>query len=327
MVDRDFIQNLWIEKVPTNEKINIYINIPFCYSQCRYCLYQGNLNSYEYRAKYFEDYLIPNISYYTDLFKRYEINCIYIGGGTPNTMPIEYFIRLKYIMGNLWDKAKTRIIEINPAYADIAWLKELTELNFTLITFGIQTFDKDTLIRMKRRYVSPDDVHKLINVIRDNNITKYISLDIMAYIQSYSISDLTNYLTQDIERALVLDVDFITVYPELNLINVDNKAAQTFANFIKAYKYDGCYSDISEQLEVNPRLIVRFIKDKYDYNFFYNNILNYYADDFPTATINVIGFGDLNSKHEVFSYSPDRFLYIERYQENKIPEYDILYYK
>lgn len=324
-VDGSVIRNLWIEKVPTDEEINIYINSPFCYCKCRYCLYQGNLADQKTVDAFADSYLVPNLLQFKQLLTRYKkVNTVYFGGGTPNKMAIESLRLIIGVLGESFASAKARVIELNPSYLTDVYIDEINKLGFTLVTLGVQTFDVPTLIKMKRLPVNFDRINDIITRLK-NGGTRYVSLDIMAFLQTYSIRDI-NDLEEDLKKAFQLDIDFVTVYPELNLINLDKKCGDVFKSFIKQYYSEWGYPDDTTFVN-NPRLIVRYINNKHDYDFFLNTVLPYYENDFPYATMNIIGFGDFYSKQEVLSYSPGRFFYAEKYRPYSLPEYKIYYLK
>ena len=96
------------------KKIGVYIHIPFCKSKCYYC----DFNSYLGKECLLENYIKAvkkEIEEY-DL-KQYEIETIYIGGGTPS------YINEKYIEVILKDidisKAKELTIEVNPRNSNL----------------------------------------------------------------------------------------------------------------------------------------------------------------------------------------------------------------
>ena len=91
------------------KKLGIYIHVPFCKSKCYYC----DFNSYSNKECLIENYfraIEKEIEEYN--LEQYEIETIYIGGGTPS------YINEKYIEKILKDmdtsKSKEITIEINP---------------------------------------------------------------------------------------------------------------------------------------------------------------------------------------------------------------------
>lgn len=323
-LNNDTVKQLWITMVPETEQLNIYINAPFCFCQCRYCLYRGHQADANTIENYYKQYLIPQLYEYRDLFQRYPIGTVYFGGGTPNTMSIDILKEIIHTLGDAYTNAHARIIEINPAFVSNEYIEKVAKLDFTLVTFGVQTFDKGAIIKHRRGYVSPERIKELTAIIKNSGA--WVSLDIMAYLQTYYNSDLENYLASDINLSFTSDIDFITIYPELNLVNIDESAKQHFVDFIQKFIVDtqlNIYADDCVFTD-NPRLIVRLIRSKHLYTKFMQDILPYYEDDFPYARINIIGFGDYHSSQEVISYSPRRFCYAEKYMDGQ-PQYDLKY--
>lgn len=316
IINKEQAKNIWINNL-NGENLNIYINSPFCFSKCRYCLYQGKQNaSTNIKNKFFEEYLPKELEYFEDVFNcTNEITTVYFGGGTPNCMTIEQLNRIttKSALSQTFSRSKNRIIEINPAFCNKKYIKELCQLGFTLITFGIQSFSKQALDFQKRPYCDALKIKEFISLCNEYGV--YTSIDLMAYIFSYTNKDL-GILKNDIEIALNTNPTFVTIYPELNLINIDKKIHEDYNNFMKnlviSPEIKNYYSDnIVFDMNIDERSICRLINNEYDLQFFRSNILPYYENDFPYAAMNIIGFGDYDCKQKVISYMPKKFMYHE----------------
>lgn len=96
------------------KKMSVYIHIPFCKSKCYYC----DFNSYSNKDCLIENY-IRTVKKEIDEYnlKQYEIETVYIGGGTPS------YINEKYIEEILKDinlsNSKEITIEVNPRNSDL----------------------------------------------------------------------------------------------------------------------------------------------------------------------------------------------------------------
>lgn len=94
--------------------MSVYIHIPFCKSKCYYC----DFNSYSNKDCLIENY-IRTVKKEIDEYnlKQYEIETVYIGGGTPS------YINEKYIEEILKDinlsNSKEITIEVNPRNSDL----------------------------------------------------------------------------------------------------------------------------------------------------------------------------------------------------------------
>ena len=91
------------------KNLGLYIHIPFCKSKCYYC----DFNSYSNKDCLIDNYINAvkkEIEEYN--LKQYEIETIYIGGGTPsyiNEKNIEDILKNVDI-----SKAKEVTLEVNP---------------------------------------------------------------------------------------------------------------------------------------------------------------------------------------------------------------------
>lgn len=91
------------------KNLGLYIHIPFCKSKCYYC----DFNSYSNKDCLIYNYIKAvkkEIEEYN--LKQYEIETIYIGGGTPSYINEKY---IEDILKNIdISKAKEVTIEVNP---------------------------------------------------------------------------------------------------------------------------------------------------------------------------------------------------------------------
>src|SRR5688500_18309821 len=72
---------------------------------------------------------------------------IFFGGGTPSLLPIDAMRRLIVGLKDRFDFTTVEewTIEINPATADLDYLKVLRELGVDRLSFGAQSFDRAEL--------------------------------------------------------------------------------------------------------------------------------------------------------------------------------------
>lgn len=329
MADYNIIEKLWNKT--DNEELSVYVHTPFCGCECKYCLYTGKLNASETEKKYFAEVLKRSLNRFKDVISKKHVKTLYFGGGTPNAYPLEM---LKDVYSTAFKicNAENVILELNPALLTEEKLKEIIEWRMTLITFGVQSFSSSALKKQNRPYIDEKKIKKYIELCHEKGIK--VSLDIMCYIDTYTSKDIALF-EEDIAKALRTGADFITVYPEVNLIKKDEKMAKEFSDYIKKKikeGYKGYYIDVAQQqnteekceIRLNPALVYRIINNKYDYETFCNSILPYYENDFGEAIHNIMGFGDKECSQHVVSYSPKKFMYIEHFGYPE-PSYDIQY--
>ena len=189
------------------KRIGVYIHIPFCKSKCRYC----SFNSYAGKDNLKEDYLssiCKEIELYKDILKNYEIDTIYIGGGTPSNMPKG---AIATIISEL--KEKTNIIEdaeisieVNPNAIDYMKAVEYKNCGINRISIGLQSTKKNCLNAIGRTHTL-DDYVKCVNLLKDCGFEN-INTDLMIGLPIQRLSD--------VKRSLGLVVKFgvthISVY-------------------------------------------------------------------------------------------------------------------
>lgn len=141
---------------------SLYIHIPFCTSRCRYCNF------------YFETGWSPRIMqrtlegilqesrrhYHPGFFSARQLKTIYIGGGTPSTVPPDQFDSfLRQLTENLrrtdpsWNPGHLRefCVECNPESLSQALLEVLHNHGVSRISLGVQCFQDDLLHTLGRR--------------------------------------------------------------------------------------------------------------------------------------------------------------------------------
>ena len=68
----------------------LYIHIPFCKTLCAFCDFPKRINQKEETIKNYLNKLIKEI----ETLEEVDINTIYIGGGTPNSLSLEHLEEL-----------------------------------------------------------------------------------------------------------------------------------------------------------------------------------------------------------------------------------------
>lgn len=320
------IRDLWL-KTLENEDYELYLHSPFCVKECKYCVYTGKLvtdKDYKdvYRT-YIDQYLPEAINNYRDILSIKPANNLYFGGGTPNLFKPEDIGKTLKLIPN-YDSIKNKLADIHPTYLNDKTLYKFIDLGFTTLCFGVQSFDLETLSKNNRDPVKLDRLKEIIKICRDNNV--YTSIDLMCYLNHYDINDL-RILKSDLDIAIELGLDFIAINPNLHFILHEEMFSRAFEDFMDQYTSYTDYiseKELSGSTNLNERSIYRIVKKDVK-DIYRENILNYFADDFPLANNNIIGIGDLNNPHSTMSYIHKKLYYIER-NINNHPFYDIQYY-
>ena len=181
----------------------LYIHIPFCKTICSYCDFPKRLAD----SKLFETYLnrlIEEIKSYKNELN--DIISVYIGGGTPNVLPLNLLKRLFDEIKIYLDNSKENTIELNPELVTNELCELLNEYKFNRVSLGIQSFEPDS-IKLLNRHHTQNDIMNAFSYLRANNITN-INCDLMFGMPNTSLNNVKN----DIEYVLSYNPTHISYY-------------------------------------------------------------------------------------------------------------------
>ncbi len=138
-----------------DETLGIYVHIPFCASKCGYCDFYSCPDSGQMMDKY-QQALLTHIRESLPQIRRYYIDTVYIGGGTPSYYGAD---RLCEILEEL--KSSGRLlrnseitVEMNPDSMRLNELKLLRKEGVNRISMGVQSANDDVLHIIGRRHTS-----------------------------------------------------------------------------------------------------------------------------------------------------------------------------
>ncbi len=181
----------------------LYIHIPFCDSKCFYCAFNSYTNKNHLKSSYFEALKIDFLSQKKD---RNYFHSIFIGGGTPSTMNLEFYDSLFKLISPYINNQTEITIEANPNSTNINWLKYLKNLGINRISFGVQSFDEEKLKFLGRNHSPQNAINSIENAHKVG--FENINLDLI-----YSTKlDNKTLLKKDLEIALSLDTTHISAY-------------------------------------------------------------------------------------------------------------------
>jgi len=138
----------------------LYIHIPFCDSKCNYCAFNSYTNLNHLKKDYINA-VIAQLKHDIEKFEIKEFETVFIGGGTPSTMSIEFYEKLFKFLEPFLKNTKEITIEANPNVKK-EWLNGIK--NFTnRISFGVQSFNEEKLKFLNRNHSS----HQAIKTIEN----------------------------------------------------------------------------------------------------------------------------------------------------------------
>jgi oxygen-independent coproporphyrinogen-3 oxidase len=178
----------------------LYIHIPFCDSKCFYCAFNSYTNLNHLKKEYFDA-----IKKQLQTIKKQNFYTVFIGGGTPSTMPIEFYEKLFNFLAPFIKNTKEISIEANPN-TSYEWLKGIRNLGVNRISFGVQSFNNEKLKFLNRNHSKT----QAIKAIEDAKKAGFdnINLDLI-----YSTAmDNKKLLENDLKTAFSLPITHLSAY-------------------------------------------------------------------------------------------------------------------
>ena len=165
-------------KEKLEQKLGIYVHIPFCRSKCAYCDFYS-LAGQEHRMDDYQKALVAHIREVAPLAKSYQVDTIYFGGGTPSyygAKRIKYLLKLIKQQFSV-DKNAEITMEANPDSLTLGAIRSLRREGVNRISMGMQTACPEELSSIGRPH-SVQQTQDGVQAVHKGKI-KNVSLDLM----------------------------------------------------------------------------------------------------------------------------------------------------
>ncbi len=137
---------------------SLYIGIPFCPSTCLYCSFTSYpVSVWKGRLDDYLDALEKEIAYAAQHFAGKHLNSLYIGGGTPTTLPPRQLDRLLHTLSIRFDFSHLLEYTVEAGRPDSISQEKLEVLRrygITRISINPQTMKQETLDLIGRRHTT-----------------------------------------------------------------------------------------------------------------------------------------------------------------------------
>ena len=153
--------------------IGLYVHVPFCVKNCRYC----DFPSYSGVESYIDAY-VDAVCREISLFPRGEqAETDYFGGGTPSLLRAGQIGSIMKCLAARFDIAADAeiTVEANPDSVSRQYVCELAELGVNRVSLGIQSFD-DGMLRFLGRGHTADEGKRAVQAVWDGGV-RNISID------------------------------------------------------------------------------------------------------------------------------------------------------
>ncbi len=197
LLDICSLERKYIYPVNPN-KISLYLCIPFCPTRCSYCSFPSNkLDEKNDKRDSYVFALKKEIEDTARLIEKkgYEIETLYIGGGTPTALEANQIERvIKYCFDN-FDLSNIMEFTVEAGRPDTITKEKLMVLKkygVNRISINPQTMNDSTLKRIGRDHNS-HDVEKIFNMARNIGFDN-INMDVILGLEGEDINDVKRTL-------------------------------------------------------------------------------------------------------------------------------------
>ncbi len=172
-----------------SKKLGLYIHIPFCKQKCNYCDFYS-LGCKESKIPSYIDALCEHIKREAPLYREYEIDTIFLGGGTPSLIEPKDFEKLATtIKNNLKITQGAEFsIEANPGTLNKEKLNCYIENGVNRISIGLQS-TSDTELKALGRIHNLEKFKESYHLARQCGLNN-INIDIMYGLPNQSLEAL-----------------------------------------------------------------------------------------------------------------------------------------
>jgi oxygen-independent coproporphyrinogen-3 oxidase len=196
---------------PIPRPLSLYVHVPFCMSPCFYCGCNRVITRDLTQADRYLERLYREIELIAPLFDRDRlVRQLHFGGGTPNFLDAARMGELLESLARHFsfshEAEREYGIEIDPRFADGAYVRQLGELGFNRISVGIQDFDP-AVQQAVNRIQSVGQTREVLDAARAAGF-RSASVDLIYGLPLQTVQGFGRTL----EQVVALDPDRVAVY-------------------------------------------------------------------------------------------------------------------
>lgn len=184
-----------------SENFGLYVHVPLCASKCRYCgFYSAPAAAHDPKR------VVAALIAELDRHDLGAAGTVYIGGGSPTSLPVELLGRLLGAVASRRPPVREFTVECNPGQTSIETLAVLRDGGVNRLSFGVQSFHEPELALLGRRH-SASDASRAIRQARGVGFDN-IGLDLIFAIPGSTLAS----WQQSLQEAVNLGVQHISAY-------------------------------------------------------------------------------------------------------------------
>lgn len=182
----------------SNTSFSLYIGIPFCPTRCLYCSFPSlPVDKYSDYINEYVSNVIHEIDSISDLMNDKKINAVYIGGGTPTSIPSRELERIIQSIYNRFGEENINEFTVEAGRPDTITVEYLTMLNknhIKRISINPQTMNNDTLKLIGRQHKA-EDIIKKYYLAKEIGFS-VINMDLIVGLPQEGIKEIQNTLEE-----------------------------------------------------------------------------------------------------------------------------------
>lgn len=134
------------------KRLGLYLHIPFCKSKCLYCDFCSLPNPKRERIASYVDALCLDLERRAFDCRNYEVDTVYLGGGTPTILSAEQLERIMATLARYYHISKEAEItaECNPATGNADLFRRMRGAGFNRLSIGLQSAHREELRALGR---------------------------------------------------------------------------------------------------------------------------------------------------------------------------------
>ena len=188
-------------------KLELDLHIPFCVRKCNYCDFFSASGTEEEQVAYVSA-MVQEIQSYQELSREYEVQTIFLGGGTPSLLTpeqIEQIFNAIYHTFSVNENAEITM-EMNPGTVDIEKLHAMKAAGVNRLSIGLQSAQNEELKMLGRIHTFEEflETWKLVEQAGFKNR----NIDLMSALPGQTIESYEDTLS----KVLALEPEHISAY-------------------------------------------------------------------------------------------------------------------
>ncbi|NLM06297.1 MAG: coproporphyrinogen dehydrogenase HemZ [Tissierellia bacterium] len=226
------------------DRLSIYIHIPFCPSKCAYCSYNTQVpDELRNNISIFLKTLYKEFEALFYLIKEFEIDTIYIGGGTPTVLNIEELDIVLKLLSNISKAVREYTVEAGrPDTITYDKLKIIKEYGIDRISINPQTMNDATLKSIGRLH-TVKDIKNVFEMARKFDF-KTINSDLIIGLEDENLDDI-KYTLSEIEKLSPENLTIHTLSIKRGARYMDNYGKYSFETIQEMMDYSKLFARVN----------------------------------------------------------------------------------